>query len=183
MMVIAAFWRPRLLIPYPRRDERSERTRDEYAKQWRAFSDWCEDHQLCELPASAQAVAMYLSARADEGRKVATLAQALAAISQAHIAAGHKSPRAHKRPTEPAKWACIVALLLVLVVAGSQVDSTSEAGAGTACASRPPFSSTTTPPPRCACPARARGGRSDHEFQRSQLRLRKRQCGMRHAKG
>lgn len=74
-------------------EARARRTREEYAKQWRAFSEWCEANGLCELPAAPQAVSLYLAARADEGRKVATLAQALAAISQAHQVAGYKSPR------------------------------------------------------------------------------------------
>lgn len=74
---------------------RAERTREEYQKQWAAFATWCDAHGLCELPAASQTLALYLSARADEGRKVATIAQALAAISQAHVVAGHKSPRTH----------------------------------------------------------------------------------------
>src|SRR5690606_20779575 len=37
--------------------------------------------------------ALYLTARAQAGRKVATLSRELAAISQAHILAGHQSPR------------------------------------------------------------------------------------------
>jgi site-specific recombinase XerD len=78
------------------REARAQRTRTEYAKQWRAFSEWCDENGLCELPAAPQTLAMYLSARADEGRKVATLAQALAAISEAHIVAGHKTPRADR---------------------------------------------------------------------------------------
>ena len=72
---------------------RAKRTREEYAKQWRMFAGWCHAHGLCELPAAPQALAIYLSARADEGRKVNTLALALAAISQAHQVAGHKKPK------------------------------------------------------------------------------------------
>lgn len=72
---------------------RAQRTLEEYAKQWRMFTGWCQEHGLCELPAAPQTLALYLSARADQGRKVNTLAQALAAISQAHLVAGHKSPR------------------------------------------------------------------------------------------
>jgi len=79
---------------------RSVRTREEYAKQWRTFESWCDEHGMCARPAAAQAVALYLSARADEGRKVATIALALAAISQAHIVAGYKSPRTHRLVTE-----------------------------------------------------------------------------------
>lgn len=77
-------------------DAPARRTREEYAKQWRAFADWCVENGLCELPAAPQTLSLYLAARADEGRKVATLAQALAAISEAHQVAGHKSPRADR---------------------------------------------------------------------------------------
>jgi hypothetical protein len=74
-------------------EARARRTREEYAKQWHAFAEWCAANGLCELPAAPQALCLYLAARADEGRKVATLAQALAAISETHQVAGHKSPR------------------------------------------------------------------------------------------
>ena len=79
---------------------RAERTRIEYGKQWAAFEAWCEEHQLCPLPAAAQTLALYLTARADAGLKVATLAQAQAAISQAHVIAGHKNPRTHRMVRE-----------------------------------------------------------------------------------
>lgn len=72
---------------------RAPRTRDAYRAQWTAFSDWAGAHGLHSLPAAPETVALYLTARAQEGRKVSTLAQALAAISQAHSMAGHDSPR------------------------------------------------------------------------------------------
>lgn len=71
----------------------SDRTRRSYAGAWRTFTAWCEARGLCPLPASATTVALFLSARADEGRKAATLALDLAAISQAHKVVGHASPR------------------------------------------------------------------------------------------
>ncbi|MET0342271.1 MAG: tyrosine-type recombinase/integrase [Polyangiales bacterium] len=77
------------------RNARAERTVAAYRAQWRHFSDWCARHALAALPASPEAVVLYLTARAREGRKVATLAQALTAISQAHVRAGHGSPRMH----------------------------------------------------------------------------------------
>jgi site-specific recombinase XerD len=77
-------------------EARAQRTHEEYAKQWAAFRAWCAEQQLCDLPASPQTLALYLAARADAGRKVATLALALAAISQAHKLAGHPSPRSHR---------------------------------------------------------------------------------------
>jgi site-specific recombinase XerD len=48
------------------------------------------------LPASPETVAAFLSAGADEGRKVATLEQRIAAIRWAHEAAGQESPTASK---------------------------------------------------------------------------------------
>jgi integrase len=77
-------------------EARSRGTRKAYAKHWAAFTAWCAEHGVCELPAAPQSLALYLAARADEGRKVATLALALSAISQAHQVAGHPSPRADR---------------------------------------------------------------------------------------
>lgn len=65
-----------------------------YASQWRAFAGWCASVGACPLPASSGAVALFLTARAGtDGVSVATLAQALTAISRAHVNAGHPSPR------------------------------------------------------------------------------------------
>jgi integrase len=72
---------------------RSERTRALYAAQWQGFEAWCDAQGLCALPAAPGTLALFLTARAQEGRKVATLAVALAAISQRHQVAGHESPR------------------------------------------------------------------------------------------
>ncbi|MDB4988287.1 MAG: integrase [Myxococcaceae bacterium] len=65
------------------RSARAERTLKEYAKQWATFTAWCAEHGLCELPAAPQTLCLYLAARADLGRRVATLDLALTAISQA----------------------------------------------------------------------------------------------------
>lgn len=71
----------------------SENTRRAYAGQWRSFSAWCAARGLEALPASPGTVALYASALADAGRKVASIEQAMAAVSAAHGAAGHTSPR------------------------------------------------------------------------------------------
>jgi len=81
---------------------RAPRTRDAYRVQWRAFAAWCEGHALEALPAEPAAVAAYITNRADAGRKVASIALALAAIGAAHRAAGHPSPTAH--PAVSATW-------------------------------------------------------------------------------
>lgn len=72
---------------------RSERTNELYRAQWQAFQDWCDAQGLCALPAAPGTVALFLTARAQDGRKVATLSVALAAISQCHQLAGLDSPR------------------------------------------------------------------------------------------
>jgi site-specific recombinase XerD len=72
---------------------RSEATKRAYRRQWEAFTSWCEERGFPSLPASPEAVALYVADRAESGWKVAGLAQALAAISVAHVTAGHPSPR------------------------------------------------------------------------------------------
>jgi site-specific recombinase XerD len=62
-----------------------------YRTDWRAFAAWCAAHRLAALPAAAETVALYV---ADLGgrKKAATIARRLAAIAEAHKAAGHPSP-------------------------------------------------------------------------------------------
>ena len=74
-------------------DARAPRTIEAYRAQWAHFRAFCEAHGVEALPAEPAIVALYLTARAQEGRRVATLAQALSAISQAHKLAGLASPR------------------------------------------------------------------------------------------
>lgn len=64
-----------------------------YRASWGAFVAWCEAAGLEALPAHPSGVALYLAERAKQGRKVSTLRRELAAISQAHKAAGCPSPR------------------------------------------------------------------------------------------
>ena len=75
---------------------RAAATRKAYAKQWAAFQAWCAQQGLCGLPAAPQTVALYLAARADQGRKVTTIELALTTISQAHLVAGYVSPRSDR---------------------------------------------------------------------------------------
>lgn len=79
---------------------RAPRTLEAYRKDWRTFTTWCRAHGLPSLPAAAETVALYLADRAQLGRKPATLARELAAISQAHKTAGHESPRGAARVRE-----------------------------------------------------------------------------------
>jgi site-specific recombinase XerD len=62
-----------------------------YRASWALFADWCERHALASLPADPPTVALYLSSLGGQ-RKAATLQRHLAAIGQAHAAAGHPSP-------------------------------------------------------------------------------------------
>jgi len=82
---------------------RSERTRHLYRCEWEAFTTWCARHGLTPLPAKPESVAVYIASRAQAGRKVSTIALALAAISQAHQMAGHESPRSSSAVREAFK--------------------------------------------------------------------------------
>lgn len=62
-----------------------------YASDWRDFLGWCEAHHVQALPASPEAVALYLTQLAPT-RRVATVQRRLAAISQTHQDAGHPTP-------------------------------------------------------------------------------------------
>lgn len=72
---------------------KSDSTRKAYRSAWAAFVGWCSSRGLDALPAAPEAVAVYLAERADQGSKPASLDLYLAAISEAHRAAGHPSPR------------------------------------------------------------------------------------------
>ena len=72
---------------------RADNTRRAYRSDWAAFSTWCHGQDLAPLPAAPETVALYLASRADLGRKASTVSRSLAAISEAHLAAGLSSPR------------------------------------------------------------------------------------------
>jgi hypothetical protein len=65
-------------------------------------------HRDSESSASEtpQTLALYLAARADQGRNVAMLALAITAISQAHQVAGQPSPRSERLVRETWKGIC-----------------------------------------------------------------------------
>lgn len=75
---------------------RSPATRRAYRTAWQAFCDWCSGEEAPPgtqpLPASPVLVAAYAARLAQLGRRPSTVAQAMAAISVAHQAAGHPSP-------------------------------------------------------------------------------------------
>ncbi len=66
---------------------RAEDTWRCYASDWRGFATWCGERGFCPMPATTGAVLGYLIDRAGM-LKVATLRRHLAAIREAHAAAG-----------------------------------------------------------------------------------------------
>jgi len=72
---------------------RAENTGRAYSSDWKVFAAWCQAQDLEALPAEPETVALYLTARVEEGAKVSTIARALVSLSQGHKAAGLDSPR------------------------------------------------------------------------------------------
>ena len=68
-------------------------TRRAYRGAWEAWVRWGRAHGCVTLPAAPEAVACYLTALAESGRRVPSLELALAALAAAHQAAGQPSPR------------------------------------------------------------------------------------------
>lgn len=64
-----------------------------YDKQWRWFTQWCKEEGETTLPADPELVGGYLTARAEQGWRISTIKQALAAICHWHTSSGHPSPR------------------------------------------------------------------------------------------
>src|SRR4029079_9765591 len=65
------------------RAARAPATLRSYQAAWQAFTAWCELHQQCPLPASAETAALFLSDLADRYRP-STLSRMLSAIAFAH---------------------------------------------------------------------------------------------------
>ena len=75
------------------KNSKASSTQKAYKADWQRFEAWCRSKGQPALPAAPEVVALYLAARADAGRKPATLARELAAICEAHRSAGKPSPR------------------------------------------------------------------------------------------
>ena len=69
----------------------SENTRKAYQRGWEDFRSFCREHGFEAAPATEQAVALYLSDRAED-LAPSTLPQRMAAIQHAHDERGLKSP-------------------------------------------------------------------------------------------
>ena len=70
------------------RDAKAANTRRVYAPAWHKFNVWALANDRQSLPAEPQTVAIYLGRLAADGRAMATIEQARAAISHAHAAGG-----------------------------------------------------------------------------------------------
>ena len=70
------------------RDAKAANTRRAYGRGWAAFTTWAEAHGYHCMPASPQSVALYLGHLAADGKSLATINQARAAISHHHAAQG-----------------------------------------------------------------------------------------------
>jgi site-specific recombinase XerD len=66
-------------------------TRSAYTTAWADFAAWCDVHGVRALPASAEAVALYVADLAG-ALATSTLNRRLVAIAHAHTAAGHPDP-------------------------------------------------------------------------------------------
>ena len=73
----------------------SENTRKAYQRGWEDFTGFCEGHGFEPAPATEQAVALYLSDRAED-LVPSTLSQRMAAIQHAHDERGLESPTRSK---------------------------------------------------------------------------------------
>ena len=70
------------------RDAKAANTRRAYRRGWAAFTAWADAHGYQYMPAAPQTVALYLGHLAAEGKTIATINQARAAISHAHAREG-----------------------------------------------------------------------------------------------
>nr|BFE89183.1 hypothetical protein GCM10020093_117850 [Planobispora longispora]BFE89425.1 hypothetical protein GCM10020093_120270 [Planobispora longispora] len=67
-------------------------TRRAYAGDWNRFTAWCSRTGRTALPASAETLAEYVSALADEGKAPATITRAIAGVRTAHRVNGLTPP-------------------------------------------------------------------------------------------
>ena len=73
------------------RASKAENTLRGYRADWREFCGWCEDRDLCALPATPESVAEYLAVCAS-CLKVGSIQRRINAIAEAHKAVGLQSP-------------------------------------------------------------------------------------------
>lgn len=73
-------------------DSVAANTRRAYTGDWTRFTAWCAAQDREPLPATPDTALLYLTRLAEQGRKVATIERAAAAIATAHRTAGHTAP-------------------------------------------------------------------------------------------
>lgn len=73
----------------------ADSTQEVYARDWRDFTRWCNEHGLADLPAPPEVIAWHLTFLAMKGFRVTTIRRHSAAIAAAHRASGYPSPTGH----------------------------------------------------------------------------------------
>lgn len=73
--------------------EHATSTKRAYSKDWSTYIQWCRTSNRCPIPATPETVALYLTYRAELGRKPSVIERDLTTISVAHQKANHESPR------------------------------------------------------------------------------------------
>jgi len=71
-----------------------------YRGAWLRFATWCTSMGLTALPAQPEALALYVTHMAQDGKKVGTIEKAVGAIAHAHSRANVPSPHGTARVTE-----------------------------------------------------------------------------------
>src|SRR5580704_11135273 len=74
-------------------DGRAGSTKKAYLSDFHSFEAWCALQGVEAMPARPELVALYATALADAGRKVATIERAVTAIAQLHRSRGIDWPR------------------------------------------------------------------------------------------
>lgn len=78
---------------------RTPGTHDAYARDFYAFSQWCESNHLPSMPSNSPTVCLFLADEASRGSAWGTIARRVVAINQAHKAAGYPdSPASRRNP-------------------------------------------------------------------------------------
>ncbi|MGW9550685.1 tyrosine-type recombinase/integrase [Citricoccus zhacaiensis] len=79
------------------KNSRSENTNAAYGRAWAAFVGWAGEQGHQAFPASPEAVALWLDALNEDGKRISTLTQGLSAINAVHSDAGRPFNFFHDR--------------------------------------------------------------------------------------
>ena len=75
------------------KNSRADSTTRVYQADWLRFTVWCAEAHLSPLPVAAETLVLYLTHRADLGRRPSVLEREMASLSVAHRLAGYLLPR------------------------------------------------------------------------------------------